>query len=421
MKIRVYDMAINAEDETGVDINSFVDMPAHTRSFETYGKKQKSTFAVDDEKRIVTGVFIMADHLIYRNDKQLGEHWVKFSPEVIWQIRNKFFKYGFNTNTNVQHQTMVDGAILVDSFIVHSTDPRFPKVPEILAKQKVNDGSWVGSYHIENEQLWQDCKNGIFTGFSVEGYFDKVEAKVRTGMSKKTKVTKGRFAEIASISKWYQTVDQNTFEVGTKLTTTYVDHEGTSSSTPLSAGEYTTETGSQILVDSNGMVRLVYSKQSKTKQMSKQKKNSLFKNIFGAAVVEEFGQATTVDGVVIFWEGDLAVGTSVMIEVNGEKVAAPQGDHQADVDGVTYAITLDAEGVVTSMEEVTAMSEEAEILSAAMKKIVEDAKGQFAAQQAEIDKLKADLQVAQAGGKFSASGKKTDAGTEKGGFRNALK
>jgi hypothetical protein len=421
MKIRVYDMKINDNDETGVDINSFVDAPAHTRSFETYGKKQKATFEVDDEKRIVTGVFIMADHLIYRNDRQLGEHFVKFKPEVVWQIRNKFFKNGFNVNTNVQHQTMVDGAILVDSFIVHSTNPRFPKVPEILAKQKVNDGSWVGSYYIENDQLWQDCKNGIFTGFSVEGYFDKVEAKVRTGMSKtKTRVTKGRFGEIAQVSKWYQTVDQNTFEVGTKLTTSWTDHEGNTSTSPLSAGEYTTETGSQILVDSNGMIRLVYSKQSKTKNMSKSKKNSLFKNIFGAAGAEEFGQATTVDGTVIFWEGDLAVGTSVMIEVDGAKVAAPQGDHQAEIDGKTFAITLDAEGKVTSMEEVTAMSEEAEILSAAIKKVVEDAKGQFAAQQAEIDKLKADLQVAQAGGKFSASGKKTD-DDNKGGFRNALK
>jgi hypothetical protein len=421
MKIRVYDMAINADDETGVDINSFVDAPAHTRSFETYGKKQKATFEVDEEKRIVTGVFIMADHLIYRNDKQLGEHFVKFPQKVVWDIRNKFFKMGFNVNTNVQHQTMVDGAILVESYIVHSTDPRFPKVPEILAKQKVNDGSWVGSYYIENEQLWQDCKNGIFKGFSVEGYFDKTETKVRTGMSKtKTKLAKGRFAEIAQVSKWYQSVDQNTFEVGTKLTVTYVDHDGKSTATPLSAGEYTTETGSQILVDSNGMVRLVYSKQPNKKQMSKQKKNSLFKNIFGAGAVEEFGQATTVDGVMIFWEGDLAVGTSVMIEVDGEKVAAPEGDHQADVDGVNYAITLDAEGVVTSMEEVTAMSEEAEALAAAIKKVVEDATAKFAAQQKEIDKLKEDLKVAQSGGKFSASGKKTG-DDNKGGFRNALK
>jgi uncharacterized small protein (DUF1192 family) len=81
---------------------------------------------------------------------------------------------------------------------------------------------------------------------------------------------------------------------------------------------------------------------------------------------------------------------------------------------------LDAEGKVTSMTEVTAMSEEAEILSAAIKKVVDDASAKFAAQQAEIDKLKADLQTAQAGGKFSASGKKSGEGDNKGGFRSIL-
>lgn len=328
-------MAINADDETGVDINSFVDAPAHMRSFETYGKN-KITFAVDNEKRIVTGVFIMADFLIYRNDKQLGEHYVKFSPDTIWQIRNKFFKNGFNVNTNVQHATMVKGATLVDSFIVHSSDPRFPKVPEILAGQKVNDGSWVGSYFIENEQLWQDCKNGIFKGFSVEGYFDKIETQIKTNMKKDTK------------------------------------------------------------------------------------KVSMFRNIFGTASVEEtMTEATTVDGVVLFYDGDLAVGTAVMIEVDGKQVAAPEGDHQVDIDGVTYAITLDAEGKVATMEEVTAMSEEATVLSAAVKKIYTDANAKFTAMQKEIDQLKADLKTAQSGGKFSASGKKSET-TEKKGFKSLL-
>lgn len=338
MSIRVYDMKINELDETGVDINSFVQSPAHVRSFETYGKSNKVAFSVDEEKRIVTGVFIMADYLIYRNDKQLGEHYVKFSPETIWAIRNKFFKKGYNVNTNLEHSLMVEGAILVESYIVHSTDPRFAKVPGILSKQNVNDGSWIGSYYIENENLWQDCKNGIFTGFSVEGYFDKVEIKVK--------------------------------------------------------------------------------KQS----MNKNKKTSLFKNIFGASSAENFSEATTVDGTVVFWEGDLAVGTSLMIEVEGEKVAAPEGDHQVDIDGKTFALTVDAEGKVSKMEEVAQMSEEATILSQAIKKVIDDASVKFAAQQKEIDKLKVDLQAAQAGGKFSASGKKSDDGEgNKGGFRNALK
>lgn len=342
MRLRVYDMRINEHDETGVDINSFVDAPAHMRSFETYGKN-KVMFAVDEEKRIVTGVFIMADFLIYRNDKQLGEHYVKFSPQTIWQIRNKFFKNGFQGNTNVQHALMVKGAILVDSFIVHSTDPRFPRVPEILSKQKVNDGSWVGSYYVENDALWQDCKNGIFKGFSVEGYFDKIETQIKTNMKKQTN----------------------------KLST-------------------------------------------------------FMRNIFGDESTEEkMAEVTTVDGLVLFYEGDLGKDTVMQVEVDGQKVTAPEGDHQITIGDKTFAITLDTEGKVTAYDEVTEMSEEATMLSAAIKKVVTDAKAKFEAYEKRIKALEDANKVLQSGGKFSSRGKKTsdedeDEPKEKKGFRAAL-
>jgi hypothetical protein len=338
MKIRVYDMAINTnDDETGVDINSFVDAPAHISSFELYANR-KATFSIDAEKRIVTGVFIMANFLIYRNDRQLGEHFVKFSPEVIWQIRNKFFKKGYNVNTNVMHETMVKGAILVDSYIVHSTDPKFPKVPEILASQKVTDGSWVGSYYIENEQLWQDCKNGVFKGFSVEGYFDKIRTNIKTKTSMKTG-----------------------------------------------------------------------------------KKASFFKNIFGDNHVEEtMSEATTVDGTVIFYDGELKEKSIVQIEVDGVKVPAPAGDHQLELDGKTFAITLDDKGAVVTMEEVTAMSEEATLLSEAIKKVVADATGKFAAMTKEINDLKEEIKVLKSSDEFQAKGKKSGEGSGKSGFKKLL-
>lgn len=334
MEIRVYDMTINANDETGVDFNSFVDGPAHIRSFEMYSK-QKVKFAIDEEKRIVTGVFIMADFLIYRRDEQHGEHFVKFSPDTIWAIRNKFFKKGYNVNTNVQHKTTVKGAVLVESYIVHATDPRFTKVPEILAKQKVNDGSWIGSYHIENDALWQDCKNGIFNGFSIEGYFDKTATNIKTNMSKK--------------------------------------------------------------------------------------KKGLFQSIFGSEGGKDtMGEVTTVDGIVLSFEGDLAVGTAVTIEIDGKPTAAPAGDHQVEIDGTVYAVTLDDEGKVATMDEVEAMSEEAEILAEAMRKIVKEAKTEFAEMRKENVALKARVQVLEAGGKFNKDPKKSGEETGKKGFQKIL-
>ena len=322
-RLKVYRMTINDHDDTGVDINSFVHAPAHIRSFETYSGKQRVEFKVDTEKRIVTGVFIQADFMIYRNDKQLGEHFVEFTPDDIWKIRNKFFKKGFQGNTNVEHGPMVEGAILVDSYIVHDSDPRFPKVPEILASQKVNNGSWVGSYFIENDMLWEDCKKGIFKGFSVEGYFIKIVTnKKHTSMS--------------------------------------------------------------------------------------HKKKSIFASIFGAAAQEEkLGEAQTVDGVKITWEGDLKEGTVVMMEVEGEEPAIATGSHQVTIEEVTYAIELDAEGKVTAMDEVEEMSDEAKALTEAMAAIVKKTDEAFAAYDTRIEDLESQLEAANGGEQFSKKNKKS--------------
>jgi hypothetical protein len=275
---------------------------------------------------MVTGVIIMADFLIYRNDRQLGDHYVKFSPQTIWAIRNKFFKNGFNVNTNVQHATMVQGAILVESFIVDSKNPRaVSKVPEILSSQNVTDGSWVGTYHIENEQLWQDCKNGVFKGFSVEGYFDKKQVNVKsnnTNMSKKTGL------------------------------------------------------------------------------------QALLKQIFGEA--EEMKEVTAVDGTVLSFEGDLAVGTQVNVTVDGKPTPAPAGDYQVEIDGKTFALTLDADGKVSTMEEAEAMSDEAEVLLAAIAKLHKDNATKFAAMQSTIDTLSGKLSAIEKGEKYVATGKNNE-------------
>ncbi len=340
--LRVYDMEINDNDETGVDINSFVNAPAHLRSFEVYGKL-KERYKVNEEKRMVTGVFILANTQIYRNDNQLGEHFVQFKPDVIEKIRNKFFEQGYNTNTNIEHKVMVQGATLVESYIVDSRNPRAPKVPDALSKQGVTDGSWIGSYKIKNEVLWQDCKNGTFTGFSVEGYFDKVQTKTKNSVMNK----------------------------------------------------------------------------------NKDKKPSWWKEIFGSK--EELSEVTTVDGTVLTYDGDLKEGT-IMMGADGKPAKA--GDYQCELDGKTYAITLDDTGAITSMSEVTAMSENEEALADAVKKVNDDMKAGFAQMMKVIGEKDARIKSLEdfltKEGKFTAKGKKTDKDDEEGtgkkkNFRDALK
>lgn len=65
-----------------------------------------------------------------------------------------------------------------------------------------------------------------------------------------------------------------------------------------------------------------------------------------------FSEVVTVDGITLFYEGELAVGTAVFVldEQNNE-IPAPEGDFQVDIEGVVYAISVDVNGVVTAMEQ----------------------------------------------------------------------
>ena len=183
--IPFYKIIVNDNDDTGVDFNSFVGAPAHMKSFVAFSKDQKR-YEFNEEKRMVTGVMIATEVPIYRFDKQFGEHYVVFDSETIETIRKKFFKQGFANNVNTQHDAnkVVKGAILIDSYTIHDSDPNKPKAPDFFKEQSLENGSWIATYFIEDDQLWKDVKVGKFTGFSVEGWFDKVQIKNNTNMSK---------------------------------------------------------------------------------------------------------------------------------------------------------------------------------------------------------------------------------------------
>ena len=43
--------------------------------------------------------------------------------------------------------------------------------------EDVADGSWFGSFYVENNDVWNQVKSGELRGFSVEGLFDYEEPK----------------------------------------------------------------------------------------------------------------------------------------------------------------------------------------------------------------------------------------------------
>lgn len=267
-------IGVNENDETGIDFNSFVDIPAHMKGM-IYFSKESVRYAFNDEKRMVTGVMIAANQPIYRWSPELGDHYVIFKPETIELIRRKFFKNGYHNNLNVMHDAkqVQKGVTLVDSYIVSSTDPKLPNVPEALSAMNLQDGSWIASYHIENDELWAKVKEGKFGGFSVEGWFDKVKIK--------------------------------------------------------------------------------------TDKMNKQKTSIWDLFTKGKPAAEAFAQAVTAEGVAVFYEGDLVEGTAVFIELEGERIPAPEGEHELTLeDGSVKVITLNSDGVITAVADVETMTDE---------------------------------------------------------------
>lgn len=124
-------------------------------------------FAVQSEdQKIVSGALMIADLPIYRKDQD-GEYYVMFSKEEIKKIVQRFFKKGYQAKVNIEHGKPAEGVYMFESYIID----RDRGVNPPKGFEDVADGSWFGSFKIENNDLWSKVKDGTFKGFSVEGLF----------------------------------------------------------------------------------------------------------------------------------------------------------------------------------------------------------------------------------------------------------
>ena len=171
MKLPVYKLTIKETDEeSGVDYVALVDEPAIERDWIAF-KKTPFRFKVEDaEKRMVSGALMVSNLPVYRHDEKMGEYYVKFDSTTIFEIMKKYSKSGFQHNVNLMHDPdrRVKDVYMIESFIIDEkrgvhTPKGFDKLP---------DGSWFGTFKVDNEEVWQMIKAGEFKGFSVEGIFE---------------------------------------------------------------------------------------------------------------------------------------------------------------------------------------------------------------------------------------------------------
>lgn len=169
----IYYIDINDEDETGLDAISLVQHPAIGVDFLCFNEDTKKIdFSADEDKHILTAVALRADHPIYRRNGDY-EYWVIFTKDVIRKLVTKYAKNNLFNSVNIEHNdySFVKSAYMIESYIV---DKARGIVPSEF--KDIEDGSWIVSYYIDDESLWNVLKNtDALNGLSVQGLFKLVD------------------------------------------------------------------------------------------------------------------------------------------------------------------------------------------------------------------------------------------------------
>jgi uncharacterized protein with FMN-binding domain len=153
-------------ENDGIEALSLVKFPATEENWVALNNHRIEFKSIDDEKRIIIGLALVPDKLIYRKNGDY-EYNIKFSKETVKKAGQLYLKKLNNNNTTLEHKTEVDGVSVVESWIVEN--PKMDK--SAIYNLNATEGSWAVIMSIENDKVWQEIKDGTYLGISVEGYF----------------------------------------------------------------------------------------------------------------------------------------------------------------------------------------------------------------------------------------------------------
>jgi len=357
-KIEVFELVIDTDDESGVTAIALVDQPAIDSNWMAFSQQTEHKFAVkDEEKRIIEGYFMVADLLIPRIGEQGEKFFVKFSAKTIEAIREKQSRLGMTNNFNLMHdpRQIAEGVYMLDNLIIDNE--RGKVAPKEF--EKVPNGSLWGSAKVDNDEIWEQVKNGEFKGFSVEGMFKQLEP---VSMDEET-INK----IIKTIQDFEKSIDDNV-QVTNKQTIDNMSKETLDKVKSLIFGEDTTE----VAVEATPEV-------TEVKLMA----------------------AELADGTMVNIEPALEVGAMVTVEVEGVVAPMPNGEYPL-ADGTVVTV---AEGAISDIKEVEAEEEEAmeteatpqaeTVTEAKIRKIIESTETvfneQFAKLTEELETVKAEF------------------------------
>lgn len=166
-KNKIKEFIVDDDNLTGVlEAISLVEEPAIEMDY-IFFNQDKKLFSLNDEQRIVMGVAMAPDKLIYRNDGTMEGYYGYFTKETIKKCAYQFMKEKRNDMVTLQHEKPLDNVYVIESWIVE--DPELDKSKSFGIE--TTTGCWMVAMKVEDEETWKQVKNGEAKGFSIEGFF----------------------------------------------------------------------------------------------------------------------------------------------------------------------------------------------------------------------------------------------------------
>lgn len=378
----VFEALVDSED-TGMLRISLVDDPAVMSDFLAFAGEQRKVqrYAIaDEDKHLVFGVVMRADFPIYRYDEDYGGYYIIYKAETIRRMAQKYLAEGRQNNVDLMHDGHeVEGVEMVQAFLKDTAKGVAPAGFEDIA-----DGSLFAEFHIEDEDIWAQVKDGTFKGFSLEGIFemrperdqkevDDIVSKTDNfstnhKMSKMNKIKAMLAKLLASLAS--VTTDKGVLEwdgdedlkAGDAVFVVNQDGEREAAAD----GDYITEDGKKIVV-ADGKVSEIVDQEAEVGSEPEGE--------------EAFGRKATDKGELL-WEGeeDLKAGDEVFVENEGERQPAPDGEYATE-DGKVIVVV---DGKVAEIRD-----PEAEVAPEDNAEEVAELRRQVAALKKELAELKA--------------------------------
>lgn len=171
LDLPIYNACISDETD-GIWSVSLVNSPATEYTMMLFNSDRLDFTVEDEDKHIIKTVVMLANTPIYRNDWGY-EYYVTYSKETLSYMAQKMLRDNTHQNFDLEH----NGAILPKGSI---------ELIELFQKdidnginpngfENVADGSLLATYKVNDEGLWNMCKNGTFTGISLSGFFNLTE------------------------------------------------------------------------------------------------------------------------------------------------------------------------------------------------------------------------------------------------------